>query len=273
MASARPKKSSARTTRSNPQTTKVERQTHGEARRVLCAEHSMCSDPFWPPISDPTKEKQILEDKGHVAWIEWLQEGVKDCFAYHPTDEMKRITEVYRLCFEQSKRKDTSIIGDFVAHHPRLVLSGWVAEVAEQWNITALDETITGRNRLLKAISNGFRRASSSSWNQRLRRGRLSAAREFRLRLSRELTSFHEGFKDSPAEWWSKQVEKNVSDLVRENPQLSSLTGELRTKLSTGQIYKAAVLIAATIFGVRERDLETKAPKSRPPLSRTKNGG
>ena len=116
-------------------------------------------------------------------------------------------------------------------------------------------------NRLLKEISGGFGRASSSSsWNRQLRQARLRAAREFHSRLSAELRSFWEELhpQNSTKEWLAGQIKAKVSDLVREYPRLFSVADKLKTALSAGQIYEATVLIAATIFDVRERNLEAK---------------
>lgn len=223
------------------------------------ATYMMESDPFRPPISDPTAEKRILERDGPGKWIDWLQGRTKaDSFGHHPADEAKRIAEVYRLCFEKSRREDVSIVGDFAAHYPGIFLSGtWVAEVAKQWSVTKLDET----NRLLKAIADGFRRASPPAWNRQQRRGRLRAAREFRSRMGSELKSFLEELRcqDSTKEWLAEQIGVRVSDLVHRNPRLSSVAEKLRKKLLARRAYQAAILIAATIFEVRERDLQTKS--------------
>lgn len=226
---------------------------------------SMQSDPpFWPRITNPSTERQIFESKGPVAWIEWLQEGTKpDSFAYHPIDEAKRIAEVYRLCFELSGQKNVSIIGDFVAHCPHLVLSGtWVAQVAKQRSITRPEETNqTGENRLLEAIGRGFRRAASFSWERKLKPSRLRAAREFRSKINEELKSFVETLRrrDAERDWLAAQIKAKVSELVRHNPRLSSVADKLTKKLSARRTYDASILIAATIFDIRERDLEAKS--------------
>ncbi len=75
-APTRPRRQSSHANTSRPQLEKSE--SHPETELMsLCAEKSMQSDPFWPPISDPWSEKQILEDKGRVAWIDSLEEGIK----------------------------------------------------------------------------------------------------------------------------------------------------------------------------------------------------
>ena len=263
-ASARRKKLSTHGAGSRTRSSKIESTAEGELSPSGLAIKSMGSDPFWPPISDPFEEKEILERKGHVAWIEWLQKCIKaTAFAYHPRDEEKRIAQVYRLCFEESGHTNVSIIGDFVAHYPRIVLSGtWVGPVAEQWSITGLDETNrTRRNRLLKAISDGFRRAALSSWKGKLRPSRLRAALEFRSRINEELKSFVKELQPQNAqkEWLARQIEEKVSALVRDNPLLSSVADKLTEKLSALHPYDASILIAATIFDIRERDLQAKS--------------
>lgn len=267
-ASSRPKKLSTYNARSKPRPTKNENRKRKELGVFDPAIPTMQSDPFWPPLSDPLAERQILEGVGPGEWVDWLQKRVKvKVLVSHPRVEARRIAEVYRLCFELSGNENVSIIGDFVAHYPRIVMSGtWVAEAAEQWNVTKLDETNrTGTNRLLKAIADGFRRASSTSWNLQQRRGRLRAAREVRLRMGTELKSFLEALrtKDSTKDWLAEQIAARVSDLVRDNPRLSSVAEKLRTELSARRAYRAAILIAATLFEVRERDLQSKSNQLR----------
>lgn len=217
------------------------------------------SNPFWPPIKDAAKEKEIVEKKGRGAWELWLmKETQATTFAIAPADIELRLCEVYGLCFENSGRRDMSILNDFVAHHPALVFRcTWVEQLVR--NSAYVRHFEPQARRILQALGSGFRRAGAERDLSRLHLpGKIAAAHEVQKKLAEELTGFLKKFDSNNAEqtWRLEELESKVQEIIRAYPSVVSTKQKLRGYLEGNQAYKASILIAAKIFHVRERDLQ-----------------
>jgi hypothetical protein len=223
----------------------------------------MSSDPFFPPIRNPVEEREILERDGRGAWLDWLRESTKirGIFASHPLDEDRRVAEVYRRCFVNSKNADTSIIGNFAAHFPRIALSGtWLPAALREWSDKNSCESGKSRvNRFLKDIGAGFRRAATRPYGKTaFRPGKLRAARTFRVQKQDELRCFLDPLRDAEEKWREEQLRQKVSELTTQYRLKSPAASRLGNYLLSNRTYDASVLLAAAAFRVRERDLESK---------------
>jgi hypothetical protein len=174
-----------------------------------------------------------------------------------------RIIEVYRRCYEESPAsKQDKVIGDFVALFPALIFeANWLAKLL-RWRVASRDYLPNGpTNRLLRALANGFRRAAESSRhrNRHWRHAEVEAARSFRPTLQSRLSEWGRGWerKIPTPEWINEQAAKKAAELVETHPRLMPHTRRLQEMLARRKYYDASVFIAAKVFGVRERDLES----------------
>jgi hypothetical protein len=214
------------------------------------------------PIVDAFHEKEMLE-KG---------EGERKLNPSHssapvmvsPDVRRKRIIEVYKRCFDESdKLKRDKVIRAFAAHFPWLVFdANWLKELV--WTQFALPGYADDRKKeILLALANGFRGAASNKRRQPAiqKHYRLHAARCVQRTFCDELTKWNVGLKrpvSTPA-WIAEHAASKADELANTYRQLRR--GDklrLTTLLQQGQCYKASVLVASKVFGVRVRDLQQK---------------
>jgi hypothetical protein len=249
--------------------TSPERKTLGQSPTCLVYGPEVThlrSSPFVPSIDDPAKEKGLIEKHGTARWRHYLLERLgKEMLISHPTDESKRIAEIYRLCFLNSGSSDASIVGDFAAHFPGLVFQcEWVRKlVAECARVRHVDENA---RRLLLAIASGFRRAGAKpNWERLTRTARIQAARDAQKELRRILATWVRECQPSQAVsgWWREKVNEKVLGICRAYSRFpEDAKPRLKELLEKKRTYEASVLIAARTFNVRERDLQTSAASS-----------
>jgi hypothetical protein len=252
-----------RNPRSSPKKRVLSAAENEKAQRAPSNAHSrviaLRSDPFWPPIKDAAKEKGVIEKKGRGAWERWLmKEAQATTFVMAPADIELRLCEVYRLCFEKSRRKDISILNDFVAHHPALLFRcAWVEQLVRDHAFVR--HFNPQARRILQALGSGLRRAGSERDISRLYLpSKIVAAREVQKKLAQELSNFFANIDAHNADptWLAEELGRKVEETIREYPGVASAKTKLRVFLEKDQAYKASILIAAKTFHVRERDLQ-----------------
>jgi hypothetical protein len=120
------------------------------------------------------------------------------------------------------------------------------------------------RNRLFRALATGFRRAAEpeARVNSSQREARLDAARCARQEIRKDLEKWDNTLNRSTAtaDWIAGRATEKVAQLVAGDARLKPVEAKLKAFLRDGQLYDAANLIAATIYGVRVRALESKHP-------------
>lgn len=205
------------------------------------------------PITEPETERSLLEKNGHLTWIMYLSKGRRSFFL--PDGDRLRISQVYRLCYEQAQ--NPSIITAFVGYFPGVAFeSSWLATLVRLAARQSYDEGCE----LMIALSKGFRRAATPTRiGRQIRRGRLEAARCARRQIQQQLADFSKSIDQANAtpEFVIEQVLTYVRRLITGDPRLEPLCGRLLKMLKQARHYEASVLIAATQFNVRIRDLET----------------
>jgi hypothetical protein len=207
------------------------------------------------PISEPAIERSLLENEGPQAWMKYLSKGRNSFFL--PGEDRSRISEVYRLCYEQTQ--SPKVIATLVAHFPDVAFeSPWLASLVRLSSRQSPDK----RNELMIAFCNGFKRAASPTMNVRLiRQGRIEAAKYCRLQLRQQLSDFDRSLdrKHATADFIQDYVSAYVDKLVNEDHRLEPLRGRLLKMMREAKLYKASILIVTAQFRVRARDLETSA--------------
>ena len=178
----------------------------------------------------------------------------------------QRILEVYKRCFEESD-DDTreKVVRDFVAHFPHLSFDAdWLSDLVRRQSALPGIANDSKRKRILLAIANGFRRAANTKKRQPAiqKSYHLHAARTVQRAFCDELTRWEVGLERpvSTPEWIAECAASKADELANMYRQL--LRGDKRrltTLLQLGQCYKASVLLASKVFGVRVRDLQRKS--------------
>lgn len=224
------------------------------------------SNRYLPPIENASKEKQIIEKKGHEAWVRWLfRIAHANSLMMSGTAVDNRLCEVYRQCFEASGAQDMSIISDFIAQNPRTAFRcDWVAELLRVPPSVRYYSNSNIR-RILLALSSGFERAASK---RNLRRSylaaRLEAARHAQKTLSTELSRFFSNlnFRYAAEPWLVNELQKKASEIVSSYSLTANVKDELLKLLEKRQAYKASLLVTALCFRIRQRDLQSQAATS-----------
>jgi hypothetical protein len=140
----------------------------------------------------------------------------------------------------------------------------WLARFVK--DRTAFNEPEPGsdRNRLLKALANGFRRAAHpepriKKWH---RANKLLAAREVQRKMQKK---FGDHLKPDSLEWKDaddgekdSRVSEVLCELVKTYPVLRSESEKLKTYLKASQLRNASVLVICKICRVLAHDLESK---------------
>lgn len=175
----------------------------------------------------------------------------------------RRVVEVYRRCFEEGARDDRlKVVSDFIAHFPQQAFDAdWLKELLRQPVMSPGlgDDT---REQVLGAFANGFRRAARGSKESAIQKSyRISGTRIAAQTLQDELSRWNDGLErhlSTPEEVAARAAEK-ADEIVKRSWKLGRREKQrLTTLLECGKCYKAAILIASKLFGVRERDLQTK---------------
>lgn len=219
------------------------------------------------PIADPLKEKELIEKHGLEGWFTYLRKRTGcSALVMHPDVLRTRVCEVYRLCYEKAVISNLEVISDFVAYHPQLVLrSPWLAALLTPLSLASFEDQRSGKNRLLQALAYGFRRAAApkAQRNRAFRATRLLAAHDFLPEIRNELDGFVVSLSVPQAErrWVAEQVAQKLPELQRRFPPISPVSDRIEKLLLRGQVYKASIAIAAKVFHVRVRDLQTKPPE------------
>ena len=100
---------------------------------------------------------------------------------------------------------------------------------------------------------------------RRLRLGALRAANQFRSEIQNKLKEFDRELErprtttDRRREhliWIVRKVHSKLRQLQRDYPKVARVSEKLERFLLKGRTYQAATLIAATVYGVRQRSLE-----------------
>jgi hypothetical protein len=220
--------------------------------------------PTLPPITDASGERETIVKQGLWAWEKSL---IKRALAkpvgevtVSPTEIEDRICEVYRQCFDDSRRRDLSVLTEFVKRFPSLIFRcGWIEElVATVATVRNYDEYA---RRLLRALGDGFRRAGAERDPRRLYRSvRLEAARNLKKKLSSDFSRFLKDLDRHNAQekWLLEQCQEKVTQINNDYPAVVIAKLRLLGLLKDGKASKAAILVAAKTFSVRERDLESR---------------
>lgn len=180
------------------------------------------------------------------------------------SDEIRarRIIEVYRRCFEQADGNSRlRVVSDFIAHFPQVAYDAdWVKTLLRMPVLFPRVGDST-REAVFGAFANGFRRAARGSKEPSIQRSyRISGTRMAARNLQDELSVWNASLDrhhSTPKELAARAAEK-ANELATKYCKLGR-SGEQRLTrlLEEGKCYKAAILIAARLFGVRERDLQT----------------
>lgn len=176
-----------------------------------------------------------------------------------------RIVEVYKRCFEESDPlKRPKVVRDFIAHFPHLAFEAdWLKELV-RGNAGFPNVADDGKKQILLAIANGFRSVARSTPREPATRKfyKVSGTRMALRTIQDELLRWNRALErdicpkeDIPALAAEKAEElgKTYGRLIRRDDKQ-----RLAKFLEQGHCYEAAVLVASKVFGVRERDLESK---------------
>jgi hypothetical protein len=176
----------------------------------------------------------------------------------------ERIVEVYRRCYEESGSfRRLRVIRDFIAHFPHMAFDAdWLKELIK--NNSAFPRLANdNRNEILLAIANGFRSAASANPRESAiqKAYKIFGVRMTARAIQDDLSTWSESLErplSTPEEIEARATEK-VEELVESYPMSSYDRQRLKKFLQKGHCYQAANLITSKVFGVRERDLESKS--------------
>jgi len=209
-------------------------------------------------IDDPLMEKRLL-DQGYECFLQQLCLNER----VHAQDLKGRIIEVYRQCYQQDSKNPESVVTDFVANYPQLAFDApWLKALVET-HAASRDFRRNGpRSRLFRAMTTGFRRVANPGprFNQSMRDARLEAARFALPDIRKDLSEWEATLERSakpPQEWIKEQAAAKATKLAA-HPRLEPCKQQLTDLLSQGKHYQAAIFVAAKIYGVRERALQSR---------------
>jgi hypothetical protein len=216
------------------------------------------------PIDDPFWEKRWAEESPYEL-CKALGEKLQRRLMWVPEQLKVRIVDVFRQCFEKSLPSESRrIIRDFVAFYPDLALRApWLAELVRK--CVEMSDGFgpqSTRNTIVRALADGFRKASDpvSQIRKSLEYSRLEAARYVSLEIRDELKAWGKLLDRSLAseEWLDEQASRKCVELVERYKIGKRQRRTLEQFLRQGNHYKASIVIAATVFRVRARNLEAK---------------
>ena len=213
------------------------------------------------PIENASHEKEIFEKGDDLRRLN--SERCSGPVMVSDEIRVHRIIEVYRRCFEQADQSSRlRVVSDFIAHFPQLAFDA-------DWLKTLLRMPVLfprvgddAREAVFGAFANGFRRAARGSKEPSIQRSyRISGARFAARNLQDELSMWNDGLDrhhSTPEELAARAAEK-ANEIATKSCKLGRSAKQRLTRLlEDGKCYKAAILIAARLFGVRERDLQSK---------------
>lgn len=214
------------------------------------------------PIEDPWKEKN-LADQDYTYLLEYLR-GKAGSGRIGPDALNNRIIEIYRICYAERSTRPEEIIRKFVSSYPQLALEAPWLRALVQTHAGDRDLRHNGpRNRIFRAIGRGFLKLSNPK--TRMHRALKSAGLEAALFARREIIrkdldawENSVGREVASEDWKSEKAAEKVSALVTGDLRLKSIERQLTTCLIAGQIYKASNLIAAKVYRVPVRALQSK---------------
>lgn len=251
---------------------------HNECEQVastdLTAEHRRSSqilldltDLADVPITDPFREKAFA-DLSDSDLIQDLARQTRNRGKISAEPLRARIIEIYRRCYVErlaGKMQPESVIADFVAAYPQLVFEAdWLQALVETQATNRDFRPGGARKKVFQAMANGFRRVANpeARVNRSMRGARMEAARHFLLDLRRRLSDWDRTLDRASAptaDWIESRATEKLVELVQEHSQLERCRDRLKTLLCAARLYEASILMAATIFQVRERDLQTRS--------------
>jgi len=174
----------------------------------------------------------------------------------------RRIIEVYRRCFEEADQSSRlRVVSDFIAHFPQLAFDADWLKILLRMPVLFPPVGDKSREAIFVAVANGFRRAARRTKEPAIQRSyRISGTRIAARNLQDELSMWNESLDrhhSTPQELAVRAAEK-ADEIANQYRKLGRGAKQRLTKLlEDGKCYKAAILIAARLFGVRERDLQT----------------
>src|ERR1035437_4070994 len=213
------------------------------------------------PIENAFHEKRIFE-KGEFE--RKLNPKYFPCTVI-VSDEVSRarITEVFKLCFQEAApSKRLKVLRDFVAHFPHLVFDAdWIKELFRRDSaVSSLSND--DKKEMFRALANGFRSAARGNSREPAVREsyRISGARMVERTIQDQILKWNEALDrplSTPEEIAVRATEK-ADEFVKTYPMRLYDKQRLKKFLEKGHCYEAAVLITSKVFGVRERDLESR---------------
>lgn len=217
------------------------------------------------PIEDACHERRLL-DLGFNNLLRDLAKRIGKRGVISPEERRIRIIEVYRRCYYQETElaKQLAVLSEFVAYFPNLALQAdWFREVVSSTSLTPDFSVHRKRYNTLLAVAEGFRRAAhpTARLQRQTRIHRLEAARDFRDDIAQQLKTWRSSLHANEAlpDWLDGKVAAKVRELVNEYPSLKRCRHELEGLIRRKRHYKASNKIAASVFRVRTRSLESRA--------------
>jgi len=213
------------------------------------------------PIFDPETEKSAA-DAGQ--YYEFLRELFGRGGIAVPAGALEeRLSRVYQSCFKKRGGRDVSVVEDLAAHYPSIVMQAeWITGILRSPLLESFLDPQTGENRLLKALSIGFRPAAKPvgfKWRYR-GMGRMvfpmikaeleSLVTEADLRgLKREGT-------DEARRRAKAIVQTKLQEFAKRYSHPGADWGEVAELLLQAKPSEAAKVITSRAFHIRKRDLE-----------------
>ena len=207
------------------------------------------------PIADALHEKVVFEAGDFERKLNARREP--EIVVISAEARNARIVEVYRRCLEEAVNNDRlAVVRDFFAHFPHLVCdAAWLKPLLQK-------STETHRKEILTAMANGLKAAARRRTNSAVQESyRIKGARAAMGTIQDELSRWNEGLQRAIST--HAEVELASSKKAGEFARIYGLGAierrRLQKMLGAGQCYKAAILLTAKAFRVRQRDLQTRS--------------
>ena len=217
------------------------------------------------PIADCWHEKKMWEAGEFARKLN--ADYSSFVIAQNENANRRRICEVYRRCFEstESARSGLVVVRDFAAHFPDLLFDAqWIKEMVRRESIEYSFSKVP--KAAFCAIQTGLRSAVNSQSREPATQKyyKISAARlAAKETIAPELSKWNRGLQRISAPlpvWIAEQATEKADELMRSyRLQGQNTRKRLVIFLTQGHCSKAAVLIAARCFKVRERDVESSS--------------
>jgi hypothetical protein len=215
------------------------------------------------PIDDPPEEKKVIEGRKIPYGLYLAGKTVTGSLGWTEECVNNRIREGYRRCFESTGKEDMKVIRDFVAFHPGLVFeTPWLAALVREHTIFGEPRKGSYRERLLRALQNGFKGAAGSApIRKRWRAGRVEGQKFLMNAFEGQI---RQAYKENEwnlniPEWQKSEVPRKVDELVNQYPILKDVSDDLKEHLRKRQFRLAARLIVNMLWGVDKRTLDGKS--------------